>query len=153
MLVPKGHEWTTRKAIPFSDLEGQSLVTVSPEAAPAFNLWLQDLFVQAGIRPLFVQRADRARAVCSMAAVSGTLALLIKSACHPMDSGKALPVTDPEGKPITLTLVLAHRPTVQEHVEGLLSVAVGPATAGPRTRDVAKQRSVVPQSRDRRPQL
>jgi len=118
VLLPNGHPWSEWKNVPFSELEGQSLVTVSAEAAPAYNQWLQELFVSADIRPLFVQRADRARAVCSMVAVSGNVGLLIQSACHLAGGCNALPVTK-KGQTIELPLVLAYRPSARRQAERL----------------------------------
>jgi len=122
VLVPEDHEWITREAIEFSELAGRPLVTVSSEAAPAFGQWLQEQFIDAGVRPLIVQRADRARAVCCMAVVGGYPGLLIESACHPMSGSKAIPVRKC-GERVELPLVLAYRPSFREHAFGLAGIS------------------------------
>jgi len=120
--MPRSHDLAGRKRISIARLSTQSLVTVSHEAAPVYHQWLREQFVQAGVRPLIVQRADRARAVCTMAAVSGHIALLTRSACRNVEGCVSIPVTGKDGKYLTLTHVIATRTNGPEPAQTLLKV-------------------------------
>jgi DNA-binding transcriptional LysR family regulator len=118
--MPVRHELAGRKRVSLARLSRHSLVTVSHDAAPAYHQWLRDQFVAAGVQPLIVQRADRAQAVCSMAAVSGHIALLTKSACIEMDGCVSIPVTGTDGRFLPLTHVIATRTNGPEPAAALL---------------------------------
>jgi DNA-binding transcriptional LysR family regulator len=119
--MPHTHELAGRKRISIARLSTQPLVTVSHEAAPVYHHWLREQFVTAGVRPLIVQRADRAQAVCTMAAVSGHIALLTRSACRNVEGCVSIPVTEKDGRILTLTHVIATRTDGPEQAQALLN--------------------------------
>jgi DNA-binding transcriptional LysR family regulator len=127
VIVPKDHELAGNTTVRLDQLAGHSLSTVSHEAAPAYHTWLQDRFIENDTRPLIVQRADRAQAVCTMAAVSGYIALLTQSACMDLEGTAILPVTDKKGATLEMTHVAAFRPCGPEIVGKLIDfVSMGP---------------------------
>jgi DNA-binding transcriptional LysR family regulator len=125
-FMPDTHELAGRKRISIARLRTHSLVTVSHEAAPAYHHWLREKFVDAGVQPLIVQRADRAQAVCTMSAVSGHIALLTKSACAEIEGCVSIPVTGQDGRFLQLTHVIATRSNGPEQARYLLEALTRP---------------------------
>jgi DNA-binding transcriptional LysR family regulator len=79
VFVPSGHKFAPLPAIALGDLQSESLVAVSGQAAPAFSTLILGLCRKAGFRPRIALESARAQAVAVMVAAGSGIAILPES--------------------------------------------------------------------------
>lgn len=89
-FVPFGHALAKRRQIDLRELAGESLVAISREAAPAFNVFVREICGRAGFRPRIVLESPRAQAVAVMVAAGMGIALLPASLARVVGDATAI---------------------------------------------------------------
>lgn len=76
LAVSLDHRFTKLRKVPFSELAGERLITVSRSAAPATHALFLDVCRAAGFEPNLVKQADRAQSILDLVAAAVGLAVL-----------------------------------------------------------------------------
>jgi DNA-binding transcriptional LysR family regulator len=75
-FVPPNHPFAGRDELRLVELSGEPMVTISGEAAPAYDSMLHALCLAEGFQPRIVREAQRAQAVAALTVAGAGLAVL-----------------------------------------------------------------------------
>lgn len=85
VCLPKGHRLAGRKRLRIKDVEGESLIALKLELAPAYREFLDGIYATAGIEAPGIRETNGAAAMASMVVAGCGVALLPASAVKGMD--------------------------------------------------------------------